>query len=386
MKHKFISKKYWNSAATPMGEVVDLAYRYDDIINLSLGDPDLITDPEIINEAFKDAHNGHTRYADSVGDPELRREIIRYYDSKYGYQAGMNELMAVVGACHGMFLVLEAILDEGDEVIVPEPFFTPYELQIQLAGGRLIPLETREEDGYQIDVDRLESLITNRTKAIIINTPNNPTGACLKGKTMEELAETAIANDLIVIADDVYGLFSFSEPFTPMTTLAGMKERTVTIGSFSKDYTMTGWRIGYVLAPDYLISCIRDINEGVCFSAPSLSQRAAIHALRLRDKVQPVIISEYKERVFYAYDRINRIPWMSVNPPQGSFYLFPNIKKTGLTSMDISRRILEEAHVLVVPGNAFGKSGEGYIRIACTVETNKLIEAFDRIEKMKLFL
>lgn len=382
MKHKFLSKKYWKSVSTPMGEAVELAYRYDDIINLSLGDPDLTTDCGIITEAFKDARNGHTRYTDSMGDPELREEIIKYYDKNYEYKVGMNEVMAVVGACHGMFLVLQAILDEGDEVIVPEPYFTPYALQIQLAGGKLITLETREEDGYQIDIGRLKALITNRTKAIIINSPNNPTGACISRKTAVALAETAIANDLIVISDDVYGSFSFGEPFFPVAAIDGMKERTVIIGSFSKDYTMTGWRIGYVIAPDFLTACIRDINEGVCFSAPSISQRAAIHALRQRDSIQPGIVEEYKKRVFYAYNRIGQIPWMSVTPPQGSFYLFPGIKKTGLTSAEISRRILEEAHVLLVPGNAFGQSGEGYVRIACTVKIDRLREAFDRIENM----
>lgn len=385
MKHKFLSKKYWNSISTPMGEVVDLAYKYDDVINLSLGDPDFITDSAVIDEAFKDAHNGHTRYTDSLGDPELREEILLYYKNIYGYKAEMNEVMAVVGACHGMYLTLEAILDEGDEVIVPEPYFTPYAHQIQLAGGKLIPLETYEEDGYQIDIDSLKALITNRTKAIIINSPNNPTGACLNRKTIEALAETAIEHDLIVISDDIYGAFSFGEPFVPITTIDGMKERTITIGSFSKDYAMTGWRIGYVLAPDYLISCIRDINEGVCFSAPSISQRAAIHALKLRNKIQPGMVEEYKKRVFYAYERINQIDWMSVAPPQGSFYLFPNIKKTGLTSSEISKRILEETHVLVVPGNAFGKSGEGYIRIACTVGVGRLRAAFDRMKNMEIF-
>jgi aspartate/methionine/tyrosine aminotransferase len=275
-------------------------------------------------------------------------------------------------------------LDEGDEVIVPEPYFTPYANQIDLAGGRLIPLDTHEEDGYQIDVASLKKLITNRTKAIIVNTPNNPTGACLSKKTTEALAEAAIENDLIVISDDIYGSYSFVEPFIPITTIKGMKERTITIGTFSKDYAMTGWRIGYVLAPEYIISCIRDINEGICFSAPSISQRAAIHALKMREKVQPAMVEEYKKRVFYAYERIKQIPWISVNPPQGSFYLFPNIKKTGLSSAETSKRILEEAHVLVVPGNAFGKCGEGYLRIACTVEVDKLREAFDRIENMDI--
>ncbi|OGO78025.1 MAG: aspartate aminotransferase [Clostridiales bacterium GWB2_37_7] len=380
MKHKFLSKRYWNSVTTPMAEVVKLAYKYDDLINLSLGDPDLITSSKIIDEAFKDAHNGHTKYTDSVGDPELREEISLFYNKEFGYRVQGSEIMIVVGACHGMHLVLEAILDDGDEVIVPEPYFTPYDNQIKLAGGKLVPLETYEEEAFQINIERLKTLINHRTKAIIINTPNNPTGTCLSKASLEALAAVAIENDLIMIADDIYGAFSFAESFIPITTIAGMQPRTITIGSFSKDYAMTGWRIGYILAPDYLISCIRDINEGICFSAPSISQRAAIHALRLRDSFQPELVDEYKKRVYYSYERINGISCMSVPPPKGSFYLFVNIKGTGLTSAEISKKLLEEAHVLVVPGNAFGKSGEGYIRIACTVGLDKLKEAFDRIE------
>ena len=382
MKHKFLSKKYWNSVSTPMAEAVELAHKYEDLINLSLGDPDLITDSRIINGAFNDAHNGHTKYTDSVGDPELLEEISLYYKKEYGYQVQSKEIMAVVGACHGMHLVLEAILDDGDEVIVPEPYFTPYDNQIKLVGGKLIPLETCEEDDFQIDIEKLKALISNRTKAIIVNTPNNPTGTCLSMDSMKALSEIAIEKDLIIIVDDIYGAFSFSEPFVPITTIAGMKDRTITIGSFSKDYAMTGWRIGYILAPDYLINCIRDINEGVCFSAPSISQRAAMHALRLRETIQPDIVNEYKKRVFYSYERINQIPGMSVLPPRGSFYLFVNIKETGLTSAEVSKKLLEKAHVLVVTGNAFGKSGEGYIRIACTVGLDKLKEAFDRIENI----
>ncbi|MDF2840962.1 MAG: aminotransferase, class, partial [Clostridia bacterium] len=367
MKHKFLSKRYWNSVSTPMAEVVELAHKYEDLINLSLGDPDLITNDDIINAAFRDAHNGHTKYTDSVGDPELRKEISLYYQEEYGYALQDNEVMAVVGACHGMHLVLEAILDDGDEVIVPEPYFTPYDNQIKLAGGKMVTLETYEDEDFQIDMERLKALINHRTKAIIINTPNNPTGTCLSEDTMEALAKIAIEKDLLIIADDIYGAFSFCEPFVPITTLSGMKERTITIGSFSKDYAMTGWRIGYILAPDYLITCIRDINEGVCFSAPSISQRAAIHALRLRKTFQADIVSEYKKRVYYAYERMNQIAGLSVLPPKGSFYLFVNIKGTGLSSTEASKKLLEEAHVLMVPGNAFGKSGEGYVRIACTV-------------------
>lgn len=382
MKHRFLAKKYMNSVSTPMAEVVELANKYDDLINLSLGDPDLITNSEVIDAALNDAKKGHTKYTDSLGDAELRREISLYYDNTYDYQIEMNEIMVVVGACHGMYLVLEAILDDGDEVIVPEPYFTPYAQQIQLAGGRLVPLKTKEVNGFQIDMKDLRAIINKRTKAIIVNTPNNPTGTCLNGDSMKALAEIAKENDLIIIADDVYGAFSFLEPFVPITTIEGMRDRTITIGSFSKDYAMTGWRIGYILAPDFLIDCVRNINEGICFSAPSISQRAAIYALRMRKTIQPPIIEEYKKRVYYSYKRINQIEGISVLPPRGSFYLFINIKNTGITSAEISKKLLEEAHVLVVPGNAFGDSGEGYIRIACTVGIDKLKEAFDRIERV----
>lgn len=382
MKHRFLSKRYWNSITTPMAEVVELAYKYDDLINLSLGDPDYFTDKYVIDSAFTDAHNGHTRYADSLGDPELRKEIVKFYKEAYNYKIEQNEIMSVVGACHGMYLALEAILDDGDEVILPEPYFTPYYNQIQLARGKSVILETYEEDSFQIDVERLSGLITNRTKAIIVNNPNNPTGACLSKKNLQEIAKVAIENDLIVLADEVYSGFSFSEQFVPLTAIDEMKDRTITFGSFSKDYAMTGWRIGYVLGPNYIIDCIRDINEGICFSAPTISQRAAISAIRMRDKILPPMAAEYKKRVYYAYERINKIPRMSVGHPQGTFYLFVNMKELGLNSIEICRKILEEAHVLVIPGSAFGTSCEGYVRIACTVGIDLLEEAFDRIEKI----
>jgi len=385
MAHRFIAKKYWKDRSTPMGKAADEAEKYDDMINLSLGDPDYITDTRIIEEAFQDAKKGHTRYTEPLGEIELRQEIVKYYDEMYGYKIQPKELMAVVGACHGMYLVLEAILDEGDEVIVPEPYFTPYAQQIEMASGKLVTVETVEEEGFQINIDKLKASITSRTKAIIINTPNNPTGICLSKESLNSIAKVAIEKDLIVIADDIYGSFSFNNPFIPMTVLEGMKERTITIGSFSKDYAMTGWRIGYVLAPDFIINCIRDINEGICFTAPTISQRGAIHALRMRKQVQTPMVEEYKNRIYYAYERIKQIPNMSVIEPEGTFYMFINIKNTGLSSVEVSNKILEEAHVLVIPGIAFGKSGEGYIRIACTLGIEKLKEAFDRIENMDIF-
>lgn len=385
MKHRFLAKRYWNPITTPMGEVVNLASKYEDIIALSLGDPDLTTDARIIEAACADAKAGHTRYTELLGYAELRQEIIRYYQALYDYPLQLDEIMTVTGACHGMYLVLEAILDEGDEVIVPEPYFTPYAQQIRQARGKMVPVPALEENGFQVKAEDITKAVTQRTRAILINTPNNPTGACFSAETLHTIAAVAEAHDFMLIADDIYGAFSFETPFIPLTTLPRLRERTVTIGSFSKDYCMTGWRVGYVLAPEYLIRCIRDINEGLCFTAPAPSQRAAIHALRMRGEIQPPMIAEYKRRVFYAYERVLETPNMSVMAPQGTFYMFINIKETGLSSLEASRRILEEAHVLTVPGIAFGDSGEGYLRIACTVGVKQLKTAFDRIQRMPLF-
>ena len=386
MKHKFIAKRYWKDQSTAMGQSDVLAKSFDDVINLSLGDPDLITDDIIIEGAFKDAKAGHTKYTDFRGDPELRKEICRYYKEEYGMDVKDEEVFVSTSACLGMYLALEAILDDGDEVILQAPYFTPYPQQVELARGIPVELPTYEEEDFQIDTGRLESLINERTKAVVINSPSNPTGNCLTVETMEKIAAIAKKHDLIVISDDIYTSFSYQNPFVPIASLAGMRERTIILNSFSKNFTMTGWRIGNIIAPDYIIRTIQQINENVVFTAPSISQRAAIYALRNRDVIQPPMIEEYRKRMFYAAERINEIPKLSViYPPKGSFYLFMNIKESGLTSVEACDLILKEAHVLMLPGNAFGNCGEGYVRIACTVNVDTLKEAFDRIAKIKEF-
>jgi len=385
MKHKFISKRYWKDQSTPMGQVDELAKQFYDTIDLSLGDPDLVTHDIIIENSMRDAKLGHTKYTDFRGDPELRNEIAKFYHEEYDMLIKDEEIFIATSGCLGMYLALEAILDDGDEVILQAPFFTPYPQQVELARGIPVPLNTYENEDFQINIDRLEGLITERTKALIINSPNNPTGNTLSMETMKGIRDIAVKYDLIVISDDIYTSFSFKEPFVPIASIEGMKKRTIIINSFSKNFTMTGWRIGNVIAPDYIIKTIQQINENVVFTAPSISQRGAIYALRNRNIVQPSMIEEYRKRVFYAAERINKINNMSVLDPKGTFYLFVNIKKTGLNSVDASDAILKEAHVLTIPGIAFGECGEGYIRIACTVGVDKLKEVFDRIERMNVF-
>jgi aspartate/methionine/tyrosine aminotransferase len=368
-----------------MGKVDELVKKFDNVINLSLGDPDLITHDIIIENAFKDAKKGHTKYTDFRGDPELRREIIKYYKEDYYLDIKDEELIVVASGCLAMYLSLEAILDDGDEVIIHAPYFTPYPQQIELARGIPVVLDTFEEEDWKINIDKLEESITEKTKAIIINTPNNPTGSCLSWENLKKVAHIAEKHDLIIISDEIYGSYSFEEPFNPFITIENMKKRTITINSFSKDFTMTGWRLGNIIAPDFIIKTIQQINENVVFTAPSISQRGGIYALRNRKKIQESMIEEYKKRVYYAADRINKIPNMSVIDPKGTFYLFVNIKYTGLSSVEAADRILKEAQVLIIPGVSFGECGEGYLRIACTVKIEKLEEAFNRIEKMELF-
>lgn len=385
MEHRFLAKKYWEDASTPFGTTNEQAAKYDDCINLSLGDPDLITDKIIIDGAYQDALKGHTKYTNMYGDIELRDEIRKFYKDEYDLDIAPDEVIVTASGLIAMYMVLQAILDEGDEVLVQAPFFTPYTSQVEMAGGVLVELPTYEEEDFQINVERLCSLITPKTKALIINTPSNPTGSCLSEDTMKAIAAIAEEKDLIVIADDIYTSYSFENDFIPFMSLPGMKERTVTINSFSKNFLMTGWRVGNVIAPSFIVKVLKDMGENIIYSAPSISQRAAIYALRNRKEIQPGIIAEYKKRMQYAAERINNIPWMKViDPPKGSFYLFINIKGSGMSSMDAVNMILAKAHVLLLPGDAFGKCGEGYARLACTVGVDKLKEAFDRIEKIKL--
>lgn len=381
MNHKFIAKRYQTEFSTAMGQSDVLAKSYDDVIDLSLGDPDMTTPKSIIDKAYQDTLAGHTGYTDFRGDPELRAEICRFYKDEYGMAVSDDEVFVTASGCLAMYLVLEAIIDDGDEVLIQAPYFTPYPQQVELARGVPIELPTYAEEDFQINIQRLESLITPKTKALIINSPNNPTGSCLSTGTMGEIARIAGKYDIAVIADEIYTAFSFEHEFIPMAALAGMKSRTITINSFSKNFIMTGWRLGNIIAPRHIIDVIQQINENVVFTAPSMSQRAGIYALQHRKSLQPPVIEEFRRRMFYAAERINKISGMHViYPPKGSFYLFPDIKKTGLSSEEFSNLLLQKAHVLTLPGNAFGKCGEGHIRICCTVSMEKLSEAFDRIE------
>jgi len=381
---QLLNQRFLVPRSSAMAEVTEMAARYGDVINLSIGDPDIPTPRGIIQQVYEDALAGHTKYTDPRGYPELRQAIRDFYREEYGDQVEDQEVFVTASGVVGMYLAMQVLLDPGDEVIIPDPYFTCYADQVQAAGGVPVFLPTCEEEGFAIDLERLESLVTPRTKAVLINTPNNPTGACLSRKQLEQLAEFCMKRDLYVVADDIYTNFTYGEPFFPIRALPGMGERTITVNSFSKNFIMTGFRVGNIIAPAAVVRALKQMNEYVVYSAPALSQRGALWALRERAKLEPPILQQFRERMEYAAKRINQVGWMTVPVPQGSIYLFPSIRRTGMTSAQVTRRILEEAHVLVLPGDTFGACGEGYLRIACTVENSVMGEAMDRIAGMRM--
>lgn len=386
MKHRFIAKEHWKEQSTAMAASDVIAASFDDCINLSIGDPDMVTNQGIIDAAFEDASKGYTGYPNFQGDPELRTEIRNFYKRAYDMDVSDKEVLITASGTSAMFMIMKTILDLGDEVILQGPYFSPYPQQVRMNGGVPVELPTLEEEDFQVNPERLESLITERTKAIVINSPSNPTGNCLTVETMEKIIAIAEKYDLVIVSDEIYTSFSFQAPFVSIGTLPGARERSIIINSFSKNFIMCGWRLGNIIAPDFIIKTLLSVSQGVMFTAPSISQRGAIYALRHMEEIVPPIVEEFKKRMYYAAERVNGLRNMHVIfPPKGSFYLWVNIKDTGLTSVEVQELILKEAHVLMLPGVAFGNCGEGFLRIACTVGVDKFKEAFDRIEKIDMF-
>ena len=353
--------------------------RYSDVIDLSIGDTDFTTDRRVIDAAYADACAGHTHYGDPKGDPELIEAIRRAWKEDFHQEISADEVLVTTSSCMGMSQALMGILNPGDEVIVFGPYFAIYANQIAMAGGRAVEVTTCEADGYCPREEAVRNAIGARTRAMIINTPTNPTGAAYDRATLEMLARLAQEYDLLVLADEIYTRYLFDGEFIPMRTLPGMADRTVTLNSFSKNFLMTGWRVGYIIAHPELISVFQYVNDGLTYVAPSVSQRAAIKALELRNEIADEYITQYRSRVYYAADCIEKIPYLTLFRPRGTFYLFPGIAKTGMGDREFCAFLLEKAHLLVSPGCGFGQAGQGHFRIACTVSQEKLAEAMQRL-------
>ncbi len=381
MKRNYVAKRFQSAASGLTLDTAALA-KYSDVIDLSIGDTDFITDEAIINAAFRDAKRGHTHYGDPHGDRELIDAVCTAWQEDFSQPLAPDHVLITASSCLGMALVMMAILDPGDEVIVFSPYFPMYRSQIELPGGVCVDVPTYAEEGYAIDEARLRAAITPKTKAIIFNNPTNPTGMAYGRETLELLARVAQEYDLLVAADEIYTTYLFEGSYVPLRTLPDMAERTITLNSFSKNFMMTGWRVGTAIAEPEILAAMHTINGALIYSAPSISQRAAIAALHMRSAVREAYISAYRDRIFYSIERLQNIPYLTLTPPKGTFYLFPGVEKTGLSAPEFCKELLSRAHVLATPGDAFGQTGRNHFRIACTVDIAQLKEAYDRMESL----
>lgn len=385
VKRQYIARRHRNVTLPPLSKTDEMSRRYDDVIDLSVGDPDMACDREIIEQMYADALAGHTKYTEFQGDGELRTAICRAYQEDYNCLFDKDNIMITSGGTHAMFLLMESVLDEGDEVIVIAPFYTYYEPQIQLGRGKMVIYPTDKDNDFELNVTDLEQLITPKTKAVIVNTPNNPTGRVYHESSIKQLIALADQHDFLIIADDIYSALNFTDRTTPIHCYDSTNPRIITIYSFSKDFLMTGFRLGYVVADREIIKTLRNVNEAVNFTVNAMAQRAGIYALQKRHAIWSELAVEYKKRADYAYHRIKQMKNMDTYKPEGTFYLFVDIRQTGLTSEEVWEMMLDQAHVLVQPGSGFGVAGEGYLRIALTCDVEVLTEAFDRIEQMDVF-
>ena len=361
----------------------DMLAEMKDVISLTIGEPDFTTPEPIIRAAIDSLEAGETHYTANGGMIELRELIAANLRDRYGVEYdARSELIITVGASEGVDASLRAIINPSDEVIYHEPCFVAYAPCIQLAGGVAVPVATTDATDFRVTADGIQAAVTPRTKAIFLGYPNNPTGAVLDRSELEAIAAVADAHDLVVFTDEIYDRLVYGDhEHAALSSLAGMRERTVLLGGFSKSYAMTGWRIGYVAAPAELMSGIAKVHQYGIMCAPTAAQYAAIEALRTGEPHLQAMRAEYDRRRRYMTDRFNAIG-LACFEPKGAFYCFPRVTDaTGLDETAFAEQLLADERVGVVPGTAFGPSGAGHVRVCYAAAYEQIVEAMDRIER-----
>lgn len=350
------------------------------VLHFELGRPDFDT-PEYIKKACqKSIEAGEVFYTSNFGTMELRAEIAAKLKRKNNIDYKPSEVLVTVGLSEAVFDVLCSILDEDDEILVPDPVWLNYINVPRLLGAVPVTYELKEETGFQLDLDEVRAKVTDKTKALVLISPNNPTGGVLSSKVLEELAAIAIEKDILVIADEVYERLVFDDAkHISIASLPGMKERTFTLNGLSKAYSMTGWRLGYVAAPEEYIAVLNKIHQHNTTCAPSFVQTAAIAALRDETNEVAEMVQEYQRRRDYAVKTINSIPGLSCQCPKGAFYIFINAKALGRSSAELAQYLLEEAKIALVPGDVFGPGGEGYLRMSYANSYQNIVEGCERL-------
>ena len=379
--------KYLNSSIQslrPSGirKFFDIANEMEDVISLSIGEPDFQTPWHIRDEGIRSLEKGKTWYSPNRGFAELLKEITRYYKRRFGITYDpQKQTLVTVGGSEAIDLAFRTLVEEGDEVIIPQPAFVCYVPLTVMAGGTPVIINTKNEDHFRLRADDLRAAITDKTKLLVLPFPNNPTGAIMERRDLEEIARVCIEKDILVLSDEIYCELTYGDrEHVSIASVDGMYERTVVINGFSKSYAMTGWRLGYALGPEEIISQMTKLHQYGIMSAPTTAQYAAIEALRNGDRDVAKMRDEYDMRRRLVVDSFNDMG-LSCFEPLGAFYVFPCIKSTGLSSEEFCTRLIMEKHVAVVPGNAFGECGDGFVRVSYSYSLKHLKIALQRIRE-----
>lgn len=359
----------------------DIANEMEDVISLSVGEPDFPTPWHIREQGIESLEKGRTRYTPNRGFLRLREEIAAFVERHYQVAySPADQVLVTVGGSEAIDLALRCLLNPGDEVLIPEPCFVCYVPITQMAGGVPVTIETKPEDGFRLTVAELEEKVTPRTKVLILPYPNNPTGAVLRREDLEAIAAFVREHDLLVVSDEIYASLTYGDaPHVSIASLPGMAERTILINGFSKSHSMTGWRLGYACGPAELIQYMTKLHQFAIMSAPTTSQYAAIEAMKNGDEDMAQMRRQYDMRRRLIVDGLNKMG-LTCFEPQGAFYVFPSVKSTGLTSEEFCEQLIYAKRVAVVPGNAFGASGEGFVRISYCYSVKHITEALERME------
>ncbi len=379
---KLISKKCAKLKPSGIRKFFDVAAMMEGVISLGVGEPDFQTPWAIRKTAITALEKGKTVYTANPGLIELRTEVANYLNRTQGITYDpAHEIIITVGGSEAIDLGIRSLIDPGDEVLVVEPSFVCYAPIVELTGGVAVPIETKVEDKFKLTAKALREKITDKTKLLILPFPNNPTGGVMTKSDLEEIAEVLRDTNIIVLSDEIYAELTYTgEPHCSIASLPGMQERTLLVNGFSKAYAMTGWRMGYLAGPAPLIAQMLKVHQYAIMCSPTVSQYAAVEALRSCDDEVKKMTNEYNIRRRWLVNALNEIG-LECFEPEGAFYVFPSIKSTGLSSEEFCERLLYEHKVAVVPGNAFGESGEGFIRISYAYSLKHLKEAVERIKE-----
>lgn len=377
---QIISQKIQNIKPSGIRKFFDILEEMTDAISLGIGEPDFVTPWHIRDAGIYSLERGHTKYTSNAGMLELRREIANYlrrrFDLEYDYT---NQILVTVGGSEAIDLAIRVLVNPGDEVIIPVPSFVCYGPLTEMAGGVPVYVELTAENGFRLTPEQLKAAITPRTKALVLPFPSNPTGGIMERRDLEAIAHVLKDNDIMVISDEIYAELTYGQRHVSPANLTQLYDRTVVVNGFSKSHAMTGWRMGYVCAPQPVIAAMTKLHQFGIMSAPTTSQYAAIEAMRSGDEDIAHMREEYDSRRRYLVENLNRIG-LDCFEPKGAFYVFPCIRSSGLSSDEFCERFLREEKVAVIPGTAFGPGGEGYVRACYASSMRDLTESISRLD------